>query len=84
MRKTKKIVITVISVLCVLILVGAIYVVFKTGSLKKVSSLTNIEISVCEKTDTDKNSPNFGKTYLLQQITVKNASAKDIIAVQYK
>ena len=79
MRKNKKIVITVISVLCVLILVGAIYVVFKTGSLKKVSSLTDIEISICEQTDTDKNSPNFGETYLLQTITVKNDSSKDNI-----
>ena len=79
MSKTKKIVIAVISVILVLILAGVMYVVFKTGSLKKVSSLTDIKISISEQSDTDKNSPYYGKTYLLQQITVKNASAKDII-----
>ena len=79
MSKTKKIVIAVISVIHVLILAGVMYVVFKNGSLKKVSSLTDIEISISEQTDTDKNSPNFGETYLLQTITVKNDSSKDII-----
>ena len=79
MSKTKKIVIAVISVILVLILAGVMYVVFKNGSLKKVSSLTDIEISISEQTDTDKNSPNFGETYLLQTITVKNDSSKDII-----
>ena len=79
MSKTKKIVIAVISVICVLILAGVMYVVFKNGGLKKVSSLTDIEISISEQTDTDKNSPYFGKTFLLQQIRVKNTSAKDII-----
>ena len=79
MHKNKKIIILVACVIGALLLGGTLYTVFKTGHLKKVSSLTDIEIIISEKTDTEQNNPHFGEHYLLQEIKVENSSGKDII-----
>ena len=79
MHKNKKIIILVACVIGALLLGGTLYTVFKTAHLKKVSSLTDIEIIISEKTDTEQNNPHFGEHYLLQEIKVENSSGKDII-----